>query len=226
VSEPKAGDAGTRSLTACILALAVAAGFVDAASYLGLGKIFTANMTGNTVLLGVAVATGSGSDAARAVTALGGFTLGVGLAVLVLGRLKGTWPHNSAAALLLEVAALVALLTLWTVVGVGSLRFPLIALSAISMGVQSAIVRAAETGGVATTYVTGTLTGAVARLVQRAAGTASEHSPGPQLPGAVWVIYALGALGGAVSEHALAGAVIAVPLAIVCVITAAALAGG
>ncbi len=225
MSDSKAADGGARSLTAYILALAVAAGFVDAASYLGLGKIFTANMTGNTVLLGVAVATGSGTDAARAATALGGFALGVVFGVLILGRVAGRWPHNSTAALLLEVAALVALSILWTVIGVGSLRFLLIALSAISMGVQSAIVRAAETGGVATTYVTGTLTGAIARLVQRAAGTAPEQAPGPQLASGVWVVYALGALGGAVCEHSWHGAVIAVPLAMVCAVTAAALAG-
>lgn len=42
-----------------LLGLALAAGGVDAATYLGLGRAFPANMTGNTVLLGVAVARGA-----------------------------------------------------------------------------------------------------------------------------------------------------------------------
>jgi hypothetical protein len=38
-----------------VLVLAGTAGCVDAISYLGLGHVFTANMTGNTVLLGVSL---------------------------------------------------------------------------------------------------------------------------------------------------------------------------
>jgi uncharacterized membrane protein YoaK (UPF0700 family) len=41
-----------------LLALTWAAGSVDAISYLGLGHVFTAMMTGNTVLLGLALAQG------------------------------------------------------------------------------------------------------------------------------------------------------------------------
>ena len=35
--------------------LTAAAGYVDAVSYLALGRVFTANMTGNTVLLGLSL---------------------------------------------------------------------------------------------------------------------------------------------------------------------------
>jgi len=48
----------TRSITIrnmLLLLLACAAGAIDAISYLGLGRVFTANMTGNTVLLGLAL---------------------------------------------------------------------------------------------------------------------------------------------------------------------------
>src|SRR5215470_8216887 len=38
-----------------LLALTFAAGCVDALSYLGLSHVFTANMTGNAVLLGLAI---------------------------------------------------------------------------------------------------------------------------------------------------------------------------
>lgn len=41
-------------LNGLLLLLACAAGAIDAISYLGLGRVFTANMTGNTVLLSLA----------------------------------------------------------------------------------------------------------------------------------------------------------------------------
>jgi uncharacterized membrane protein YoaK (UPF0700 family) len=74
-----------------LLALAFAAGSIDALSYLGLGRVFTANMTGNTVLLGVAVATGTSADTLRAVAALGGFVLGGAVGILLIARRRGSW---------------------------------------------------------------------------------------------------------------------------------------
>ena len=99
-----------------LLALALAGGFVDVASYLGLGHVFTANMTGNTVLLGVALARGSGSDAIHSAAALGGFCLGAA-AGMALIRAEGAWPGRSAPGLLLEAGALLPLLVIWALVG-------------------------------------------------------------------------------------------------------------
>lgn len=53
-------------------ALAVVAAATDALSYLGLGKVFPANMTGNTVLLGIGIAEGDWGAALHSVCALGG----------------------------------------------------------------------------------------------------------------------------------------------------------
>ncbi len=50
-----------RLLLGTLLMLTVISGLVDAVSYLGLGHVFTANMTGNVVLLGFAAAGASGS---------------------------------------------------------------------------------------------------------------------------------------------------------------------
>ena len=47
-------------LTLSLLALAFTTGLIDAASYLGLGHVFTANMTGNVVLLGFGIAGAAG----------------------------------------------------------------------------------------------------------------------------------------------------------------------
>src|SRR3954447_25088048 len=51
-------------------------GLVDAVSYIGLGHVFTANMTGNIVLLGFALAGVPGLSASRSLTALAAFLVG------------------------------------------------------------------------------------------------------------------------------------------------------
>lgn len=204
---------GPSAKPACLLALALAAGAVDAISYLGLGRVFTANMTGNTVLLGVALARGSGVDAAHAATALGGFCIGTATGVAVV-RTNGGWPRRAAPVLWIEGAALLALLVLWAVLGVQALGYWLIALSGVAMGAQSAAVRSSDIRGVNTTYMTSTLLNAIARPVQRARGI-REHGDGPALPGAAWATYAIGALGGALAEQAWEAGAIAIPLGIV-----------
>lgn len=199
-----------------LLALAFGAGVVDAANYLGLGKVLTANMTGNTVLLGVALARGSGADAVRAACALGGFCLGAGAGV-VLVRASGPWPWRSRRGLWLEAGALLALLLIWVIAGSASIRVLLIVISGVAMGAQSAAVRASDVRGVNTTYMTSTLVNAIARVIQRARGI-RESDEGPGLPGAAWVTYALGAIAGAFAEKAWGGWVIAIPFVIVCAV--------
>jgi uncharacterized membrane protein YoaK (UPF0700 family) len=206
--------------TVYLLALSFAAGIIDATSYLGLGRVFTANMTGNTVLLGVALARGTGGDAARAATALAGFCMGAAFGV-ALTRTEGSWPRRAAAAFAIEAALLAALLALWAVIGAHSSRYWLIAIAGAAMGAQSAAVRSSDVGGVNTTYMTGTLLNAIARLVLRARA-GPQPSEGPTLPGAAWATYAIGALGGAFAEKAWHSGAVAISLAIVCVVVVAA----
>ena len=202
-----------------LLALAFAAGSVDALSYLGLGRVFTANMTGNTVLLGVAVAAGHSSDAFHALTALGGFCLGGAIGIAMIGARPAPWHRLTLPVFGLEAAALAALLAIWESDGSGSLRYLLIALSGVAMGAQSAATRASTVPGVNTTYMTSTLMNFVARIVQRSpsARTPAEAS---RLPGAAWAVYALGALAGAGAQQAWDAGAVAIPLAIVVAVTA------
>jgi len=69
-----------RLLLGTLLVLTVISGLVDAVSYLGLGHVFTANMTGNVVLLGFAAAGASGFSAPACLTSLGAFLLGAAAA--------------------------------------------------------------------------------------------------------------------------------------------------
>src|SRR5271169_3391033 len=65
------GAATEHSLTPVILLVMTSVtGIVDAVSYLALGHVFTANMTGNVALLGFAIAGVSGFSAARSLAAL------------------------------------------------------------------------------------------------------------------------------------------------------------
>jgi uncharacterized membrane protein YoaK (UPF0700 family) len=59
-----------------VLLLAFTAGCVDAISYLDLGNIFTANMTGNTVLLGLSLVQAQWLAAGRSAVALAAYLAG------------------------------------------------------------------------------------------------------------------------------------------------------
>src|SRR5436309_12530261 len=98
-----------------LVGLTFAAGSVDAISYLALGRVFTANMTGNIVLLGLAVAQSLGPQTERSVVALAAFAAGVAIAATV-GRARGkeeVWPARISLALEVEVALLTGFAALW-----------------------------------------------------------------------------------------------------------------
>jgi uncharacterized membrane protein YoaK (UPF0700 family) len=145
-----------------LLLLTLAAASIDAISYLGLGHVFTAMMTGNTVLLGLALAQGEVLAALRSILALIGFTIGVFAGAIVAERESepAEWPAAVTVALALETFILAIFAAISTGFdGNGGIIIPLlIALSAFAMGIQSAAVRRLGVPGIATTYITGTLT--------------------------------------------------------------------
>src|SRR5438445_13176233 len=83
-------DASTpdRILPALLLALTATTGFVDAVSYLALGHVFTANMTGNVVFLGFAMAKVPELSIARSGAALGAFVIGAALGGRLAARIR------------------------------------------------------------------------------------------------------------------------------------------
>jgi len=174
-----------------LLALTWAAGSVDAISFLALGHVFTANMTGNTVLLGLHLAQEQGTAALRSLTALVGFGGGLVAGALLVERSReeGAWPRAVTLALAFEAVILLGFALGASVTGAVGDAWTgqvLIALSAMGMGIQSAAVRHLDVPGVATTYVTGTLTSAVTALVGRSSlaaprGGARQDAPGAAL---------------------------------------------
>src|SRR5579859_3107901 len=92
-----------------LLGMTVVTGLVDAVSFLSLGHVFTANMTGNIVFLAFATAHVSGQSIARSLTALLAFLLGAILGGRVMARASAdSQIRFSAQAFLLEVAFLLA----------------------------------------------------------------------------------------------------------------------
>lgn len=178
-------------------------------------------MTGNTVLLGIALAQLRMDAAARSGLALAGFFAGAGLAAWLVERDRSShpWPAAVTAALALEGLVLAAF-----ALG-GALRMPpawLIVFSAVAMGMQSAAVYRLEVSGITTTYITGTLTRLAADLMpgprhRRPAGVASGR-----LLAGVWAIYLCGAATGAVIPVRAPALVLALPAALVLLIAAAA----
>src|ERR1700754_3446719 len=74
---------GKATLPALLLLLSVTTGLIDAVSVLGLGRVFTANMTGNIVFLAFALAGVPGYSWATCTVALAAFIVGAGLAARI-----------------------------------------------------------------------------------------------------------------------------------------------
>ena len=148
-----------------LLVMTGVTGLVDAVSYLSLGRVFTANMTGNIVLLGFAMAHVSGLSIARSLTALLAFLVGAILGGRVMTRANADSQIRCAAqAFLLEVAFLFA--ASFCSIGYRGERleesfqpFVLIMLTALAMGIRNAAVRKLAVPDLTTTVLTLTITG-------------------------------------------------------------------
>jgi uncharacterized membrane protein YoaK (UPF0700 family) len=144
-----------------LLLLTIGAASTDALSYLGLGRVFPANMTGNTVLLAIGTAGAKYEDAIRSTIALGGFLVGAVLAGLATGgHAVHRWTAAIRAVLLAELAVQLAVLGWWLTLPDkphGAPQLALIGMLGVTMGAQSGVV-ARLPAGVSTTYITGTWT--------------------------------------------------------------------
>jgi uncharacterized membrane protein YoaK (UPF0700 family) len=157
-----------------LLALTLVAGCLDAVGYIGLGRVFTANMTGNLVLLGVSAGQGQLASTLRSVAALVGFALGALIGGRATGseRPSGDWPRRVTGALVLEAVLLAVFVVGWRLVPEDApdrLLDLLVGVLAAAMGLQSAAARHMAVSGVTTTYVTGTLTSLMTELAALAA---------------------------------------------------------
>ncbi|MEC3948125.1 YoaK family protein [Sphingobium sp. HWE2-09] len=151
-----------------LLLLSVTTGLVDAISVLGLGKVFTANMTGNVVFLGFAASGAPGFRIAPYMFAIASFMVGA----LIAGRV-GKRHAGSPLRRWLLIAASVEASLLWIAAGVaigfdvamqmpGASVYIIITLTGLAMGFRNATIRQLKVPDLTTTVLTLTITGLAA----------------------------------------------------------------
>jgi uncharacterized membrane protein YoaK (UPF0700 family) len=183
-----------------LLGMTAVTGLVDAVSFLSLGRVFTANMTGNVVILAFATARVPGLSIAYSLTALLSFLVGATFGGRIMARAGADSQIRFAAqAFLLEVVFLCAA-SFCSIGYRGNLLehsfqpFALIALTALAMGTRNAAVRKLAIPDLTTTVLTLTITGI-------AADSSIANGNNPRLARRVAAVVAmfLGAASGAVT---------------------------
>ncbi len=156
------GETTYGPLPPMLLALTVVTGLVDACSYLVLGHVFVANMTGNVVFLAFALAGAHGFSIPASIVALGSF----GLGALIGGRVGSTLAHHrgrhlSASTIIQALFLAVAvILAAWSTTPVTEeFRYGLIVALGLAMGTQNAAARKLAVPDMTTTVLTMTITG-------------------------------------------------------------------
>jgi uncharacterized membrane protein YoaK (UPF0700 family) len=161
---PRRGDKDGL-LPPLFLALTFVTGVVDATSYLRLGHVFVANMTGNVVFLGFGIAGATGISVLASLTALASFLVGSAIG----GRIAVASGDERHRHLRLALGVQTALVATAAVVAAfagrhvaADARYPLIALLSVAMGVQNAAARKLAVADLTTTVLTMTLVGVAA----------------------------------------------------------------
>jgi uncharacterized membrane protein YoaK (UPF0700 family) len=174
-------DLGQGPLPALLLGLTVVTGVVDAVSYVALGHVFVANMTGNVVFLGFALAGAPGLSATASLVALGAFFAGA----LAGGRIGVRIGRHRGRQLVVVAGASGSALAIATIVAAAvgqpvshTARYGLIVPLALALGAQNAMARRLAVPDLTTTVLTLTLTG-VAADSRLAGGTGGR--PGRRL---------------------------------------------
>jgi uncharacterized membrane protein YoaK (UPF0700 family) len=165
-----AGDAvlSGRAVTRLLVVLAAASGCLDVVCVTRLGGFFASVITGNLVQIGNAAAQANGRILTYGAAAVGGYVVGVAGGTLSLRRTQPGWRRRTAAVATAEAVLLVAVAIGWA--GTGARpgyggKLALLAIASTASGVQSAVTIGSGVGGAATTYLTGSLTDVVRRVV-------------------------------------------------------------
>ncbi|MBO9532107.1 MAG: DUF1275 domain-containing protein [Solirubrobacteraceae bacterium] len=168
--DPGAAEAALRRserrklLAPTLLLLTFATGVIDAVSYLAIGSVFTANMTGNLALIGFALGGAPGFSISRTVASLGAFAAGA----VIAGRIAATWHPRPfvwmqlVTRVELVLLAIAAALTTGLHTGLDTddspLRYLVVVVLATAMGIRNATVRRLGFRDLPTTVATSTIT--------------------------------------------------------------------
>jgi uncharacterized membrane protein YoaK (UPF0700 family) len=146
-----------------LLALTVSTGLVDAVSYLVLGHVFVANMTGNVVFSGFALSGAGGVSWSATLLAVGAFGAGAYVGGHHIGG-SGSGTHRGrllALSTAVQCAVVIGAATLAALADPGrrGVQLALVVLLAVSMGLQNAVVRRLAVPDLTTTVLTLTVAG-------------------------------------------------------------------
>ena len=183
------------ALPASLFVLTGATGLVDALSYLAMGHVFVANMTGNVVFLGFAIGGAHNLSVSASLLAIGAFLVGAAIG----GRLGASLHEHRRSWLTIELSFQSALAAAGAVAsGLGVVhagdrtRLVVVALLALAMGSQNATARRLAVPDLTTTVLTMTLTGLAAD-----SSLAAGANPHPLRRVLAVAVMLLGALVGA-----------------------------
>jgi uncharacterized membrane protein YoaK (UPF0700 family) len=141
-------------------ALTISSGAIDAISFIALGKVFTAFMTGNIAFLGLRVADNTAPDLISILASMLAFALGAYVSTRIVRCAQApVWSAKVTGALGLSLIAQALFLIVWfSAEGQPSINTTpyLLGFWAFAMGVQSAAVRSLHVDGVFTTAATAT----------------------------------------------------------------------
>ncbi len=145
-----------------MLALTFSTGVIDAVGYLGLDRVFTGNMTGNVVILGMALTGADGLPIVGPIVAIVGFVFGATIAGRALRRVEAGW--STASTVLFGTVGLVILAAAVPTLVTGDDRPEWLALIVtgllgLAMGMQAGAARHLAVKDVTTVVVTSTMVG-------------------------------------------------------------------
>jgi uncharacterized membrane protein YoaK (UPF0700 family) len=207
-------------LPALLVGLTALTGIVDAVSILALGRVFVANMTGNVVFAGFALAGAPGFALTASLAALAGFIVGAGAGGRLIRRLGEDRARLFAGGSALQLALVAVALGLTVASGSGlspAGRDIVAAVLAVGTGMQNAIVRRLAVPDMTTTVLTMTLTGIAADI---RAGKPSAAFARRLLSVATMLV---GAIGGAeLVLHVGVAAALGLATAVLAIVSAAA----
>lgn len=147
-----------------MLALTFSTGVIDAVGFLGLDRVFTGNMTGNVVILGMGLANVADMPVLGPLVALLGFITGAAFGGRTLHRFDAVWSGKTTG-LLIVVASVQTSLAVITLVESSLPRVATASLTAalgVAMGLQAATARHLAVQDVTTVAVTATIAGLAA----------------------------------------------------------------
>ncbi len=206
------------SLEAVLYGLTAATAIVDAACYLGIGHVLVANMTGNIVFLGFAIAGASGFSVTAFLVAIASFFVGAvlgGRLGSLLDKRRRRWLTTTSA--IQSTLALVAAITVAAGLlgATGAARFGVIALLGVGTGVQNATIRRLAIPDLTTTVLTLTFTG----LAADSSLAGGNHPRRGRRVASITSMLAGAILGGAVMVHVGFATTLWVLAGVLCLVT-------